>query len=130
MWKESGTKGPCEGVGWGAVRCGWGKGGWGVWTRPARVVQVAPVVIEGSRHRGGSLSDPTDRTILYLTHRTLYNRPANKDSLQLSAEFIRLFTIEAIHRAADAAQSDPSSSGRTLEAEHLEKVVAQLLLDF
>jgi len=52
---------------------------------------------------------------------------ANKDALHLSAEYLRLLTLEAIHRSYEIAEKEGST---TLDAEHLEKIVAQLMLDF
>jgi centromere protein X len=49
------------------------------------------------------------------------------DAVKLSAEFLRLFVLEALHRAQMEAMVDDSA---TVEPHHLEQVLAQLLLDF
>jgi len=64
----------------------------------------------------------------------------NGAALHLSAEYLRLFTIEALHRSAevyrkekDAAQDGSGKGGYTgglIEVRHLEKIMAGLLLDF
>ncbi|KAF0513132.1 centromere protein X-like protein [Gigaspora margarita] len=54
-----------------------------------------------------------------------------KDALLLSAEYLRLFTDEAISRAAIVAKKD--NLGETLprlEVHHLEKIAPQLRRDF
>ncbi|KAI8373462.1 hypothetical protein EDC96DRAFT_438452, partial [Choanephora cucurbitarum] len=61
----------------------------------------------------------------------------NKEALQLCAEFFRLFVIaylfymyiEAVHRSSDEQDVMSESTG-SLEVEHLERVLPQLLLDF
>ncbi|KAJ1503517.1 hypothetical protein HMI54_007586 [Coelomomyces lativittatus] len=61
----------------------------------------------------------------------------NKESLELLAEFLRLFTLEAIHRSAAVRLS--RTQGARIYAiegkpdvviEDLETILAQLLLDF
>lgn len=60
---------------------------------------------------------------------------AHKDALKLSAEFLRLFTIEALHRAV-AYQREQEEDDLLreeeilLDVESLEAVTPQLLLDF
>ncbi|KPV74529.1 uncharacterized protein RHOBADRAFT_45018 [Rhodotorula graminis WP1] len=59
-------------------------------------------------------------------------------AVQLSAEYLRLFATEAIHRAAEVAERERINNGPVdrlappglLETKHLEKVLAGLLLDF
>ncbi|GAA5926778.1 CENP-X/MHF2 family protein [Sporobolomyces koalae] len=66
-------------------------------------------------------------------------------ALHLSSEYLKLFTTEAIHRAAEIAQREkdqavgPSKKGNAkdldlnpglLETKHLEQVLAGMLLDF
>eukprot|EP00050_Salpingoeca_kvevrii_P010406 m.8211 g.8211 ORF g.8211 m.8211 type:complete len:82 (-) comp2835_c0_seq2:78-323(-) len=51
----------------------------------------------------------------------------SQDALKLWAEYLRIFVIEATHRAECTARADMSSS---VEPEHLEKILPQLLLDF
>ncbi|CAO3637200.1 unnamed protein product [Cunninghamella echinulata] len=53
----------------------------------------------------------------------------NNQALQLSSEFFRLFTLEAIHRSADEAKQE-SDLVNEIGVEHLEKVTTQLMLDF
>ncbi|KAL7343411.1 hypothetical protein BJY59DRAFT_688004 [Rhodotorula toruloides] len=71
----------------------------------------------------------------------LVNEPNTRVSaaaLHLSAEYLRLFATEAIHRASEVAEKERAASGEAdkglppglLETTHLEKVLAGLLLDF
>ena len=54
---------------------------------------------------------------------------ANRTATRMLAEYLRVFTAEAVHRAGEAAKkSSPSSS--TVEVEHIKAVLAELLLDF
>lgn len=56
----------------------------------------------------------------------------NAAALQLSVEYLRLFTVEALHRSAEEAGKDTEKKvgPSLLEAKHLQKVMAGLLLDF
>ncbi|KAF1799744.1 hypothetical protein FB192DRAFT_1138796 [Mucor lusitanicus] len=63
----------------------------------------------------------------------------NKEALQLSCEFLRLFTVEALHRASEEQdkiessltdESGTTTSRKELQVEHLERILPQLLLDF
>ncbi|GJN90020.1 hypothetical protein Rhopal_003017-T1 [Rhodotorula paludigena] len=66
------------------------------------------------------------------------NTRVSAAAAQLSAEYLRLFATEAIHRAAEVAEKERSLAGgapstgppELLETKHLEKVLAGLLLDF
>ncbi|RLN75580.1 hypothetical protein BBJ28_00024800, partial [Nothophytophthora sp. Chile5] len=49
------------------------------------------------------------------------------DAVKLSSEYLRLFVVEALHRAQMEATVDDSP---TVEPHHLEQILAQLLLDF
>ncbi|GAA6050359.1 hypothetical protein RTBOTA2_004464 [Rhodotorula toruloides] len=71
----------------------------------------------------------------------LVNEPNTRVSaaaLHLSAEYLRLFATEAIHRASEVAEKERAANGEAdkglppglLETKHLEKVLAGLLLDF
>ncbi|GAB9471591.1 Centromere protein x [Globisporangium polare] len=51
----------------------------------------------------------------------------SQDALKLSSEFMRLFVVEAFHRAQMEAMVDDSP---TIEPHHVEQILAQLLLDF
>ncbi|KAF1315207.1 Centromere protein x, partial [Globisporangium splendens] len=51
----------------------------------------------------------------------------SQDALKLSSELLRLFVIEAFHRAQMEAMVDDSP---TIEPHHVEQILAQLLLDF
>ncbi|KAI9484246.1 MAG: hypothetical protein EXX96DRAFT_561503 [Benjaminiella poitrasii] len=58
---------------------------------------------------------------------------ANKEAVILSCEFLRLFTVEAIHRASDeqdVMNNAANESSDTLQVDHLERILPQLLLDF
>lgn len=54
-------------------------------------------------------------------------RKIHADAVKLSAEFLRLFVLEALHRAQMEAMVDDSAE---VQPRHLEQVLAQLLLDF
>ncbi|GEM08816.1 hypothetical protein Rt10032_c06g2833 [Rhodotorula toruloides] len=71
----------------------------------------------------------------------LVNEPNTRISaaaVHLSAEYLRLFATEAIHRASEVAEKDRAAREEKdkglppglLETKHLEKVLAGLLLDF
>jgi len=51
----------------------------------------------------------------------------SKNAMKLSAEYMRLFVLEAIHRSEQLARDEGSPS---VEIEHLQKILPQLLLDF
>ncbi|KAG2223131.1 hypothetical protein INT45_005687 [Circinella minor] len=52
---------------------------------------------------------------------------SNQQAVLLSCEFLRLFTTEAIHRSAEQVTDTDEN---TINAEHLERSLTQLLLDF
>ncbi|CAO3641698.1 unnamed protein product [Cunninghamella blakesleeana] len=54
---------------------------------------------------------------------------ATNQALQLSSEFFKLFTLEAIHRSAEEAKQQ-SDLIDEIGVEHLEKITTQLMLDF
>ncbi|KAK9761047.1 hypothetical protein K7432_014361 [Basidiobolus ranarum] len=60
------------------------------------------------------------------------NTKIKPDATSLAAEFLRLFTLEAVHRSAGLSKSEFTGDEDMpqLEVEHLEKIAAQLLLDF
>lgn len=51
----------------------------------------------------------------------------NGDALQLMAEFLRIFVVEAAARGASQAQAEDLD---VVDVDQLEKVLPQLLLDF
>jgi len=51
----------------------------------------------------------------------------NNDSLLLTTEMLRIYVLEAAHRAAHQAKSE---GAQTVQLEHLEKVLPQFLMDF
>ena len=51
----------------------------------------------------------------------------NPDSLLLTTEMLRVYVLEAAHRAAHQAKSEGAD---TVQLEHLEKVLPQFLMDF
>ncbi|ORY93209.1 centromere protein X-like protein [Syncephalastrum racemosum] len=64
---------------------------------------------------------------------------ANKDALVLSAEFLKLFTAEAVNRSADELDrlggpaefgNEDTAQNERINVEHLERILPQLLLDF
>ncbi|CAI5712632.1 hypothetical protein KXD40_001640 [Peronospora effusa] len=54
-------------------------------------------------------------------------RKIHVDAVKLSAEMLRLFVVEAVHRAQMEAMVDDSEQ---VEPLHVEQILAQLLLDF
>ncbi|KAK4048280.1 hypothetical protein OIO90_005899 [Microbotryomycetes sp. JL221] len=56
--------------------------------------------------------------------------------LRLSAEYLRLLTVEAVHRSAQVFHNDqttnpePQPGPQLLEVKHLQNIIAGLLLDF
>ncbi|KAI8382930.1 hypothetical protein BD560DRAFT_444053 [Blakeslea trispora] len=93
--------------------------------------------------------DPETVSKVFKTAFKSDNSKVNKEALQLCAEFFRLFVvgkssfiaidmlasqlltchIEAVHRSSDE-QDVMSESKGSIEVEHLERVLPQLLLDF
>ena len=51
----------------------------------------------------------------------------SNEALTMTTEMLRIYVLEAAHRAASQARSEGS---QVVELEHLEKVLPQLLLDF
>jgi len=49
------------------------------------------------------------------------------ESLALTTEMLRIYTLEIVHRSLHQAKSEGCS---TVQPEHIEKVLPQLLLDF
>ena len=49
------------------------------------------------------------------------------DSLQLTTEMIKVYVVEAAHRAAYQANSEGAT---VVQLEHLEKILPQFLMDF
>ncbi|KAE9194851.1 hypothetical protein PF004_g20604 [Phytophthora fragariae] len=54
-------------------------------------------------------------------------RKIHADAVKLSAEMLRLFVVEAFRRAQMEAMVDDSEQ---VEPQHVEQILAQLLLDF
>ena len=55
----------------------------------------------------------------------------NRPAALLLAEFLRLFTAEAVHRAAISAKDRHSGEGRPeVTTEDIKGILAELLLDF
>jgi hypothetical protein len=65
---------------------------------------------------------------LSLTFFSNLNGSVQLESLKLTTEMIRLFVVEAIHRAS-AVEKQEEGYG-VVTQEHLEKVLAELMLDF
>jgi len=51
----------------------------------------------------------------------------SNEGLAMTTEMLRIYVLEAAHRAASQAKSEGS---QVVELEHLEKVLPQFLLDF
>ena len=49
------------------------------------------------------------------------------DALVMTTEMLRIYIFEAAHRAAHQSKSE---GNKTVELEHLEKIIPQFLLDF
>ncbi|KAK2536713.1 hypothetical protein Q9966_006052 [Columba livia] len=75
--------------------------------------------------RGGFGKDTVDR--LLRRHFRDRRTRVNGDALLLMAEMLKVFVREAAARAARQAQAEEL---RTVDMEHVEKVLPQLLLDF
>lgn len=92
-----------------------------------------------SKH-GLSLTDLTSGVIASLGHRSTethavsFRLIAQKDAMELSAEFLRLFTIEALHRTAayqrEQEDEDLKDDETLIELDSLEAITPQLLMDF
>ncbi|GMF19005.1 unnamed protein product [Phytophthora fragariaefolia] len=54
-------------------------------------------------------------------------RKIHADAVKISAELLRLFVLEAVRRAQMEAMVDDSEQ---VEPQHVEQILAQLLLDF
>lgn len=50
-----------------------------------------------------------------------------KQTLETVTELVRIFILEAIHRAKDVAEA---SDDDTIDVKHLERIIIQLFLDF
>jgi len=79
-------------------------------------------------------SDPTPPTFLSPTVEQLAKMAFknektkfSQDSLDLTCEMLRIYTIEIFNRARMQAQSEGCE---TISPEHIEKILPQLLLDF
>merc|ERR1719382_489875 len=51
----------------------------------------------------------------------------SNEGLSLTTEMLRIYTLEAAHRAAAQAKAE---GGNQVEVEHIQKILPQLLLDF
>ena len=51
----------------------------------------------------------------------------SNEGLSLTTEMLRIYTLEAAHRAAAQAKAE---GGSEVEVEHIQKILPQLLLDF
>ena len=58
---------------------------------------------------------------------SLTNVKLNVDAAELISELLRLFTVEAFHRAQSEAIIEDSA---TIEPEHIGRIIAQIMLDF
>ena len=59
----------------------------------------------------------------FTSERTKYN----SDALLMTTDMIRLYVLEAAHRAAHQAKSEGAAN---VELEHVEKILPHFLLDF
>lgn len=87
------------------------------------------VVLGKSRE---SMDDPTFKleTVNKLLQQFFRDKQKTKctgDALKLMAELLRIFIAEGVARAAQQAKVESSP---TVETDHLEKILPQLLLDF
>ncbi|BGP56550.1 hypothetical protein JCM8202_002066 [Rhodotorula sphaerocarpa] len=76
----------------------------------------------------------TVKELLRLSHEP--NTRISSPATHLTAEYLRLFATEAIHRAAEVAEKEREGKAteggppQMLETKHLEQILAGLLLDF
>ncbi|PFX28901.1 centromere protein X-like [Stylophora pistillata] len=69
----------------------------------------------------------TVKKLLQQFFRDKQKTKCNGDALKLMAELLRIFVAEGAARAGQQAKVESSP---TVETEHLEKILPQLLLDF
>ncbi|KAI7820386.1 hypothetical protein BC939DRAFT_399487 [Gamsiella multidivaricata] len=71
---------------------------------------------------------------LILSFSSLCLYVAHKEALELSAEYLRLFTIEALHRTAAYQREQEDEELRNeetlIELDSLEAITPQLVMDF
>ncbi|KAI8356977.1 hypothetical protein B0O80DRAFT_446267 [Mortierella sp. GBAus27b] len=100
--------------------------------RESEVNDCGQVLILGSWQLGLSSSTivPNTKACLCEWGKTI----VQKEALQLSAEYLRLFTIEALHRTAAYQREQEDEELRNeeslIELDSLEAITPQLVLDF
>ena len=62
--------------------------------------------------------------------RNTSSKVADKITVKTFAEYVRLFIVEALQRAQKEAAGDLATQEVIVDAQHLEKILPQLLLDF
>ena len=79
--------------------------------------------------------DAFDSAVEKLLKETLDGKPTPKPVVKAFSEYVKIFTRECIGRAyQEASSQDPSimneGGSYTIDVQHIEKVIPQLLLDF
>ncbi|KAF9088336.1 hypothetical protein BGX29_012209 [Mortierella sp. GBA35] len=98
----------------------------------------APVEDDGGDHDDVEDRGPTFRTeTLHGVFKDVWTDPgtkAQKEALELSSEFLRLFTIEALHRTAgyqrEQEDEELKDDETLVELDSLEAITPQLVMDF
>ena len=78
--------------------------------------------------------DPFDLAVEKLLKESMCGKTIAKPVIKAFSEYVKLFAKECVGRAYQEAMQDPSSMNEdgtyTVDLQHIEKVIPQLLLDF
>ena len=69
----------------------------------------------------------SEKTVEQLSKMEAPGMKFSTEGLSLTPEMLRIYTLEAAHRAAAQAKAE---GGSQVELEHIQKILPQLLLDF
>ena len=69
----------------------------------------------------------SERTVEQLAKMEAPGIKFSNEGLSLTTEMLRIYTLEAAHRAAAQVKAE---GGSQVEVEHIQKILPQLLLDF
>jgi histone H3/H4 len=69
----------------------------------------------------------SEKTVEQLSKMACPEVKFSSEGLALTTELLRIYTLEAAHRAAAQARAE---GGTLVKLEHVEKILAQFLLDF
>lgn len=82
----------------------------------------------------GVTLDTFDLAVEKLLKESLEGKPTAKPVVKAFSEYVKIFTKECIGRAYQEASQDPANLNEdgsyTIDIQHIEKVIPQLLLDF